>query len=123
MNTYPYIIKHVQLKELDNISVPDTQEKGYYFVFWHNDIPVGDLYLKRFETYSEQELKEKIVQKTQTTLDHYKSKGFLIDKSREYSSEIKVSVVICTRNRSLHLQKCLDSFRNQKKRSPTRLLL
>ncbi|MBD0850792.1 glycosyltransferase family 2 protein [Maribacter arenosus] len=135
-NISPYITHYVQLEEKDTLFVPIPElGKRYYYVFWWHGIPLGHLYL---EEVGSADLTMDILNAIIPTLTHYngnkqqinniaqayRNKDFLkfskvmeeilsSYRSLNIPDEVDVSVVICTRNRSKSLKKCLDSLSKQ----------
>src|SRR5690606_7975681 len=107
----PYMIKHVQVNE--DIALCNA-DHGYYLVFWDQNIPLGDLYVEKGENISAAELREKKQNAIRPAREWYNSRKANI--SGEESNHLSVSVVICTRNRSVPLQRCLDSIAHQTKK-------
>lgn len=115
MPVYPYKIVHIQLNHQE-IFIPPSDRCGYYFVFWRNEIPVGDWYVSKGELYNEEMFKKKIEEGTKARLDEYQSARL---NKYQHSLEnlpgsVDISVVICTRNRTADLAVCLDHLQQQK---------
>jgi len=128
-----YITYHVQLAELDTIIVSNPEiGKRYYYIFWWRKIPLGHLYIEEGgSTDFINEMLDAIIptltgynadkQQLNNIVQAYKTKDFLKFSSvmedilssylfMNIPAEVDISVVICTRNRSESLKKCLDSL-------------
>jgi len=137
MQTFsPYTVQHLQLTEIDNISIPDQNQ---FFIFWCGAIPLGHLWFtKSGKITTTQDFRLNINQSIEAAISFYSEKyshsehpnllQFLNNyQYRELnkqlnilSSELKdrnvplskyrVSVIVCTRNRPLILKRCLESL-------------
>ena len=137
MQTFsPYTIQHLQLSEIDEILVPD---QNHYFVFWCKEIPLGHLWFTKDEKIiTQQEFLKNINRALETTISYYTGKDTgnghpkllqllnsfayhaLHDQLNNLLTELnlekksftnnRVSVVICTRNRSVALKRCLEAL-------------
>ncbi len=134
---FPYIVSHIQLdKPLDTDLFPSIEQAGYYCVFWWKQIPLAHLYVERNRIMDRKELMKEILDAIAPAIDDYlrlngrKTNGykdiFLQDEFRpfadrmnvifknftptSYPSQVNVSLIICTRNRSEYLRRCLDSL-------------
>jgi glycosyltransferase involved in cell wall biosynthesis len=140
MRTYPYNIEHIGLENEQEFDFPVSPNSGLYLVFWWRCIPIGDLYIRAGEQLNESLTRRKILKQIEPAVEMYMAgkeiknvnfrKAFVNKEHEEFRagmSEIfsdfipimtppsaDVSVVICTRNRSEQLRKCLESFGNQK---------
>jgi GT2 family glycosyltransferase len=138
----PYIIQQVQLKEVvvEGLSFPLIQQSGYYCVFWWKDIALGHLFIECNSKHDVNEMLQKIIKAIEPGVDSYISKhkdvqgnykdAFLKRNVPVFTSimdeifssylfvifpdKVPVSVIICTRNRSIDLQRCLHSLKAQK---------
>ena len=131
-----YITHHVQLAELDTIYVSIPQiGKRYYYIFWWRKIPLGHLYIEEggsadftnemldaiiptLRGYNANNQQINNIVQAYKTRDFLKFAGVMDDMLSSYlfmniPTEVDVSVVICTRNRSESLKKCLDSLSKQ----------
>lgn len=131
-----YITYHVQLAELDTIFVSNPEiGKRYYYIFWWRKIPLGHLYIEEGVGVDfTNEMLDAIIptladynankQQLNNIVQAYKTKDFLKFSSviedilssylfMDITAEVDISVVICTRNRSESLKKCLDSLSMQ----------
>jgi len=113
---FPFKIIHI---EIDNLQpVPSTDDHGYYFVFWKQNIPLGDWWIDKGYVYNQEVFTKKVKEITssaQEKYDHpklikYKESNLLIEDFAD------VSVVICTRNRTRDLENCLNHLSNQQYR-------
>ena len=135
-NGSPYITHHVPLEEKGTLLVPIPEiGNRYYYVFWWGKIPLGHLYIEEGGSADfTKEMLDAIVptltgynakeQQINTLVEAFKTKDFL-NFSRvmedilssylfmDVPAEVAISVVICTRNRSESLKKCLDSLSMQ----------
>ena len=135
-NGSPYITHHVPLEEKGTLLVPIPEiGNRYYYVFWWGKIPLGHLYIEEGGSADfTKEMLNAIVptltgynakeQQINTLVEAFKTKDFL-NFSRvmedilssylfmDVPAEVAISVVICTRNRSESLKKCLDSLSMQ----------
>lgn len=114
MESVPFKITHIDITE--NVpAAPARTPHGWYLVFWWNDLPVGDWYIQANEHISRTSFENGVMEKTEKTIAHYstlyKKNGRVPSLSR--GSTADVSVVICTRNRTADLEKCLQSLRAQ----------
>ncbi|HEX8356727.1 MAG TPA: glycosyltransferase [Segetibacter sp.] len=136
---FPYIITNVFLNEtiIDVTSVL-LKDKGHYFVFWWHSIPLGDLYIDSSENLNRTNFQTLIIKAIMPALNFYAQQtsvetdfkeAFLSDNYDRLSQllnkllaaylpfnlpdKVDISVVICTRNRSQHLQLCLESLQKQ----------
>src|SRR5690349_15059996 len=135
MTTYPYNISHLYLENEQDFNVPWSHSEGQYIVLWWRCIAIGDIYIKHGVELRDETLRPKIIAAIEPAIDMYMAgkpptavnfkRAFLNKDHSEFSagmSEIfsdfiprmtppgaDVSVVICTRNRSEQLKKCLES--------------
>ncbi|MEJ7766833.1 MAG: glycosyltransferase family A protein, partial [Chitinophagaceae bacterium] len=142
VNKFPsYIIQHIQLDSCQNgLALPLINENGYYLVFWWKQVPLGQLYIERgvepasdllrndiygaikpaVEAYSsEKELtslgfKEAFLAHEERGLFKIMNKVLLNYLTPSVPASVGISVVICTRNRAVSLQRCLISLMGQK---------
>lgn len=134
----PYIIEHIFFEKTGlNFHVSLQEDKRYYLVLWWKEIPLGELFIE-FGQPSGKDLQDKIFDAIAPTIDSYLSRQplssnyktallerndaqFAIELDKIFSScnpdraatTLDVSVVICTRNRSSYLSRCLISLQNQ----------
>lgn len=140
MPVLPYNITHLYLENEQEFDIRWSHREGQYIVFWWKCIAIGELYVKAGVELNDAILRKKIIKAIEPAVDMYMSgkppeainfkKAFLNKDHNEFSSGMHeifsnfipgmippgadVSVVICTRNRSEYLRKCLESFGNQK---------
>lgn len=132
----PYSIKNVYLNEKDSYLSPFPESgKRYYYVFWWSSIPLGHFYKEEFANGDfTKEMMDAII----PALKNYKANTVEIEniiesiKNKDHVTfsqlmhsilspylelnlpdKVDISVVICTRNRSESLKKCLDSINEQ----------
>src|SRR5262245_40461772 len=96
----PYIIRHIQLQE--NCSIEDEQQ--YYFLCWDKDIPMGHFFVEANEKLSAVAFRERVQQAVAPAVNFYG------DFDHRPATGSDISVIICTRNRSEDLRKCLLSL-------------
>jgi len=138
MTDAPYIIRRIQLDELRS-GEPVTTIPGqrYYFSCWWKDVPLGHLFVEEQE--HPDKLQQRIWEAIGSAVHFYQNQTgifstvceslFLQEKYGELGvymdqlfarhtdlvlpSQTDISVVICTRNRSHDLQRCLHSLMQQ----------
>ncbi len=134
----PYQIVHLHLEDLiySNI-IPELDAGAFYFVCWWKQIPLGHFYFTIEEKLIPNDFKKKIIEAVSPTINFYLSNDpnkseyaqTLIDLTPEFAAKLKlrfsvyelenipesvnVTVVICTRNRSENLNRCLKSLARQ----------
>lgn len=134
----PYIIEHIHFEKrgLDFHFALQVEEQ-YYLILWWKEIPLGELFIESGQRAAK-DLPNKILAAIEPAMDfylcgrqissNYKS-AWLADDGVEFASEMEkifssfepdplpnvldVSIVICTRNRSSYLQRCLVSLQDQ----------
>jgi glycosyltransferase involved in cell wall biosynthesis len=140
MMSHPYNISHLYLENEQDFNLPWSHTEGQYIVLWWRCIAIGEIYINAGVELNDEILRAKIIVAIEPAVEMYMAgkfpaagnfkRAFLNKDHREFSagmSEIfsdfiprmtppgtDVSVVICTRNRSEQLKKCLESFGNQK---------
>ncbi|HUQ66666.1 MAG TPA: glycosyltransferase [Flavitalea sp.] len=140
MQVLPYNISHLSLESQDEFEIPWSKTEGQYIVFWWRCIAIGELYFNAGVKLDDKGLRKKIISAITPAVDMYMmgkapeainfKKAFVNKDHLEFSKGMNeifsdfiprmippgadVSVVICTRNRSEYLKKCLESFGNQK---------
>ncbi|TKC02337.1 glycosyltransferase family 2 protein [Pedobacter cryotolerans] len=131
----PYSIEHIQLSDFHNF-IPIA--KNYYVVIWYLNIPLGHIWLDdQLLAADRKKLNQLAVNSVKTTFEYYVSQHpqsdklnwqtlFFENKSKELNkvlsdifkrndlviSDHKLSVVICTRNRSHAIEGCIKSLLN-----------
>ena len=138
--TLPYIIRRIQLNRLLQHQLltaePDCQ---YYFSCWWKEVPLGHLFVEQHELSCSVEFQRKIWEAIAPAINFYQKKAgmcaneielLFLQKSyplfnqimdrllgnytdRLLPETVDVSVIICTRNRSNDLQRCLHSLFQQ----------
>ena len=132
----PYAIHHIYLDKMQDITF--EKKVNSYLVFWWRSIPLGHLFIDTGTQLIETFFKAEILKIISNTIDEYNSDKNLSEKyklafakneratfhaimnaifspviSHKKLFKVPVSVVICTRNRSYFLQKCIDSLLDQ----------
>lgn len=137
---YPYTIQHIDLSQQDTTAALSLlQQSACYCVYWWKQVPVGHLFLEQYEPLSETLLRTRIAVEIEPVIRFYGHRhrvdttGFqqaFLENNREQfaglmnevfspftavtlPSSVDMSVVICTRNRSRMLQRCLDALLQQ----------
>lgn len=133
----PYTIKYLKLSDLDKFELPT---EPVFIIFFWNEIPLGHLWLKAGDYLTLPQFRNKIVTSISVAMNHYCKKADVVDQNwklylqkgeiNELSAflnscvnssfthtnnnltENKVSVIICTRNRSESLKDCIKSLLN-----------
>lgn len=131
-NFKAFTINHLQLNQLDSF-VPSLDHQ--YLVFWWKTIPLGNLWLCNDINASDHfQFRLKVKDAIQNAIDHYASirkqdnqydwkKYFLNSDKKNLEEELNhiiplvigkgiedLSVVICTRNRPLAIEKCVKAL-------------
>ena len=140
MTFYPYNITHLSLEDEQEFNLPWSRTEGQYIVLWWRCIAIGELYIRPGVELNDVILRGKIIVAIEPAVDMYMAgkppkasnfkRAFVNKRHGEFSAGMTeifsnfiprmtppgadVSVVICTRNRSEQLRKCLESFGNQK---------
>lgn len=135
-NFLPFNIIHIDLSKQKLFIPPATNNKGNYIVLWWKEIALGDFYIEPNEQLSEEEYRNRMATAILPIINSYTRKTnvdidwnefLLVNKiqdwaikmepifSFEYMKEkperVPVSVIICTRNRSSYLYKCISELR------------
>lgn len=127
-STTEYTIQHVQLSA--GFHPPVLSPRSYYFVFWYESIPLGDRYFQAYQILSEENFWSQCIMAITPSLLSYSGGESLklrstwpsirrvcaamLDRLQHAQPEtVDVSVVICTRNRHLSLQRCLNALAMQ----------
>ncbi len=137
---FPYIVQHLQLRYSQNFSFPEIDSSGYYCVCWWDDTPLGHFFFEKGETAKEADIKQKIAAAIKPTVEFYmkqttteksdealqtafKNFNFQVALDKVFkeiiilpagNKSVDISVVICTRNRTNYLRRCIDSLLQQK---------
>lgn len=131
----PYQIEHIQIDKEDHLNLFPIVGKRYYYIFWWKNIPLGQLFI---EEKGIDNLYNAILKAILPALKKYDtSTTFLTELQTSYSpnnntqfellvakilnkylninipATVEVSVVICTRNRSESLRRCLEKINQQ----------
>lgn len=133
----PYIIRHIHLEQFpDEEALVLEPGQGYFFSCWWRNIPLGQLFIEHCEQPDTAALEKKILAAIEPALQWYMNgSGFqpqdaydaFVHKRYYYFGEVMdaalvrymnvlwpesvdVSVIICTRNRSKDLHRCLQSL-------------
>lgn len=140
MTFHPYNITNLYLENDQPFELPWSPNEGQYIVLWWKCIAIGELYIKPGVELNDKMLRAKIIMAVEPALDMYMAgkpphainfkRAFLNGDHVEFSAGMTeifsdfipsmtppvadISVVICTRNRSQQLRKCLESFGSQK---------
>ena len=135
----PYVIQHICLERLQHDQIIIDPELKYYCCFWWKEIPLGHLFIEKGMLTDTDRLQQKIWEAISPAIDHYVSKPvateidyrrlFLEKKHKTFSlamesllsdhrddvfnEDTDITVIICTRNRSNDLQRCLFSLQEQ----------
>lgn len=135
----PYIIRRIQLDELANKPVTTEPDRQYYFSCWWKEVPLGHLILELYEQQDVILPQHKIWEAIEPAILFYQRKTgispgdiklsfiqkkydlFNLSMHRLFScytdkilpETVAVSVIICTRNRSNDLRRCLHSLYSQ----------
>jgi glycosyltransferase involved in cell wall biosynthesis len=135
MKILPYQIEHIQVNENEQLNVLPLVGKRYYYVFWWNHIPLGHLYVEEkgidnfhdavleaiLPTLKKYDTNETFINEVQASYSSNKYSEFvnLVEKilykylNINIPSRVEVSIIICTRNRSESLRKCLEKINQQ----------
>jgi glycosyltransferase involved in cell wall biosynthesis len=134
-----YTISHIHLEQKQELYLQIKEDAKYYWLFWWRHIPLGHLFIEPHEKMDRDALQLKILGAIQSCIEYYIStyrrfkhnyqtyflqydhKGFSMAMETIFSSyrvnavpeKVDVSVIICTRNRSRVLSRCLHSLLNQ----------
>ncbi|MBB5440363.1 glycosyltransferase involved in cell wall biosynthesis [Pedobacter sp. AK017] len=132
-NFKPFTIQHLQVDQLD-FFMPFPV--NYYLVFWWKNIPLGHLWLYTYNsTIDSTTFKQKVTGAIQEAVDHYATiqkkdnqtlwKTYLLNSDLEKlklelddiiplkigsTTDEKLSIVICTRNRPKALDQCVKAL-------------
>src|SRR5687768_3813869 len=108
MAVTPYKIIHLDISKEVKF-VPADETCGLYFIFWWKDIPVGDWYVQKDDWYDRRLFENQVRERSQKAIRFIKAAASATKKN----SDASVSVVICTRNRTKDLEKCLHALQKQ----------
>jgi glycosyltransferase involved in cell wall biosynthesis len=144
----PLKIKHINLMKEAGVLEPEKDIEGFYLVFWINGVPLGHLVLTAAQLpLTAAEIRQRAFEiimpavravvpsdmlnvgsirrfkKTPNDLDvAYGELAGLIPGPCRHADPLRVSVVICTRNRPDGIRKCLASLMHQS-RPPHEILV
>jgi glycosyltransferase involved in cell wall biosynthesis len=136
LQVMPHTIIHMHLDDRELWCNNVLTDAGtYYIVFWWRQVPLGDLYVKDFKP---SELLKTIQGKLEDQLNFYKANPCLVKSAvdafqsgnlitftsamdqilgpylpADLPKTVNISIVVCTRNRSVQLRKCLQSLLKQ----------
>lgn len=128
----PYVISHVHVTEAAHFSFPD---QNTYVVLWWQKVPLGHVWVEKETALSATEFRKKIITAITPALQYYFSKTHAADDwqtpfaegnaepllqmlqsnnelqpfSKPHIDE-RLSVVICTRNRTKALEQCITTL-------------
>jgi glycosyltransferase involved in cell wall biosynthesis len=133
----PYIVRRIQLDDLRQAQpvIPEPALQ-YYFSYWWKQVPLGHLFVEEHERHDAEVWQQNIWEAIAPAIQFYQKKTGIwageIDRSflqgnytvfcqhmdllfagytnRELPGIADVSVIICTRNRSRDLHRCLQSL-------------
>lgn len=134
----PYQIQHLQLQAIfEPDSFLPQSGQSHYCIFWWENIPLGEFFLEWYEQWRAADLRIKILNAIEPALDNYISRlpriqgnykdAFLKNNKAAFFSIINeilqpfvesntannlspATVIICTRNRTADLKRCLESL-------------
>ncbi len=137
----PYITQNIRLQDISTrVEFPHIKEAGYYCIFWWKDIPLGQLFIEKNQELAQKELNQKVFHAIEQTIEFYivqqklvrsdYKKAYFNNNQELFKEEmdriffsllpdslpdtVDVSIVICTRNRSIHLLNCLERLKSQR---------
>ncbi|RYZ27463.1 MAG: glycosyltransferase family 2 protein [Chitinophagaceae bacterium] len=133
-----YVIHKFNLQEITSFPEFPNNSHGNYITLWWNDIALGSFYTEPYESITREDFTQMILEAIEDTVQHYAGRQKNLDKDGKallsesfkswqqwmegifsawhWNADIKcvpVSVVVCTRNRAVHLKKCLRALMNQ----------
>ncbi|TDD99844.1 glycosyltransferase family 2 protein [Flavobacterium cellulosilyticum] len=140
----PYHIHHIQLNNDQLLNISPKVGLRYYYVFWWKNIPLGQLLIEEegvtnihtsildaiLPALKKYSIRAKYIKELQSSYLSYNYIEFnlLIEKilenflNKEIPEKVDISIVICTRNRSESLKKCLEKI-NMQLCMPTEILV
>ncbi|HYC28790.1 MAG TPA: glycosyltransferase family A protein, partial [Chitinophagaceae bacterium] len=109
----------------DQIVPPELSTNAAYVIIWWKEIPIGELFIEQGRTFASKEYYYLVIDAISATVDQYATKQGL--NPGEYNlhalhnifaaytdlalpASVDVSVIICTRDRALYVQRCLESL-------------
>lgn len=129
----PYIIHHLQLEVVEEFQ---PAEGNYYVVIWLETIPLGHVWLQSYQSFQQKDFLFAVHKAIYSAVEYYmhyaaaneewrnllsgnnfiKLSVLLKDAINQFKTKLnqnkteKISIVICTRNRSTALQQCLEAL-------------
>ncbi len=130
----PYDIIHINLYEPKNLLLPAKDNNGKYILIWWKEIALGQFFIDPETVFDDKEYKAQIVSTIIDTIEFYEKKingvsigweTWLLNHNPEdwqnklqyifepfiyqkYPRTVSVSVIICTCNRPVWLNECLE---------------
>jgi glycosyltransferase involved in cell wall biosynthesis len=102
---HPYSIHHLSFDGIENVSLPAG---NHYIVLWNGKIPLGHFWLEtRKKPVSLGDYREELAAVAEPALEALKALKALRGGGTGNGNS-KLSVVICTRNRPVDLERCLQ---------------
>jgi len=108
MESCPYKIIHLDISKEVSF-VPPCDTSGLYFIFWWNEIPVGDWYVQKGDRYDRSIFENEVTNRRRNAMQTGQQTGY----AGKEGQRLTVSVVICTRNRTNDLERCLGALQQQ----------
>jgi glycosyltransferase involved in cell wall biosynthesis len=132
----PYTIHHIYLNSTLAMPALDVDERGNYLVFWWKDTGLGQFFIEPDKLLAEDEYYEQLITVIKPTIafylkdaaitgdewvywltnkmydEFYSWMDALLSKfiTAKVPAIVPVSVIICTRDRALHLEACLNTL-------------
>lgn len=133
-----YVIYKIDFQEVNAFPGLPNNTHGNYITLWWNDIALGSFYTEPYQSITKEDFTQMVIEAIESTIQHYAEwqaiqhtdcKALLSESFRswqqwmegifsawQWKTDIKcvpISVVVCTRNRAVHLRKCLRALTNQ----------
>ncbi|NTS43101.1 MAG: glycosyltransferase [Chitinophagaceae bacterium] len=133
-----YVIHHIDLSHSTHFPGHPDYSHGNYVVFWWDTIALGHLYTEPYQSFTQKEFSNWVVEAIEATVQSYAENAqvnqeawqelmvlgfnnwqrwmvtvFSPFQRNAQITSVPVSVVICTRNRANQLRKCLQSLQYQ----------
>ncbi len=145
----PYDIIQMNLYTRENLLLPAKANNGKYSIVWWKNIALGHFFMETEAVFDEREYKDRVISAIIKTVKFYEKKSQvaeLIDLEKwlrdrdpgewqnklqqilepfipqKFPKKVPISVIICTRNRSESLLRCLD-FLNQSTCQPEEIII
>jgi glycosyltransferase involved in cell wall biosynthesis len=128
MNNYkPFISTPFFLDRESSWKNEIHKERGYYVVVWWENLPLGDFFIHAGENLNQHHFEQRLVHAITPAIRHYnKTENILLNTipncievckklftvNQSLPERCDVSLVICTKDRSESLEKCLKSILN-----------